>query len=105
MNYTTVYMLRCADGSFYVGLTHKDLSFRLAEHEQGVFRGYTYRRRPVRLVWSELFYMATDAIACERRLKGWSRAKKEALIRGDYEAVSVLARNRQNKAHPSTSSG
>ncbi len=78
-----VYMLRCADGSYYVGCaTGDDLWRRIAEHKAGAYRGYTYARRPVRLVWSEHFDRITDAIAMERRIKGWSRAKKRALGEG-----------------------
>jgi putative endonuclease len=99
-----VYMLRCADGSYYVGLTRAGVEKRLAEHQSGVFEGYTSKRRPVELVWAEQFIWLTDAIACERRLKGWRREKKEALIRGDYEALKALSRTAKNP-RPSTGSG
>ena len=99
-----VYMLRCADGSYYVGLTRAGVDKRLAEHQSGIFKGYTSTRRPVELVWSEQFIWLTDAIACERRLKGWRREKKEALIRGDFEALKALSRTAKNP-RPSTSSG
>jgi len=95
-----VYMLRCADGSYYVGSTRKTLDERIGEHNGGAFRGYTYARRPVELVWSQDFPNAVDAIACERRIKGWSRAKKEALIREDWARVSDLARRRGGKTSP-----
>src|SRR5690242_15344472 len=87
-----VYILRCADGSYYVGLTRKGLDKRVSEHSDGCFRGYTHDRRPVELVWSQDFQWLTDAIACEHRLKGWRREKKEALIRGDYSVLPSLAR-------------
>src|ERR1700740_1483642 len=88
-----VYMLRCSDDSLYVGsATGDDLSKRVAEHETGAYRGYTYARRPVQLVWSEHFDRITDAIAIERKLKGWSRAKKEALITGDWAKIGQLAK-------------
>ncbi len=87
-----VYMLLCADRSYYVGSTRKTLDERIGEHSGGVYRGYTFMRRPVELVWSQDFPNAIDAIACERQLKGWSRAKKEALIRGDWQLISALAR-------------
>jgi putative endonuclease len=90
-----VYMLKCADDSYYVGsATGDDLSKRIAEHETGVFGGFTSSRRPVRLVWSEHFDRITDAIAVERQLKGWSRAKKAALVARDWTQVSLLARRR-----------
>jgi putative endonuclease len=90
-----VYMLRCADGSYYVGsATGNDLTRRMQEHETGAYPGYTFTRRPVQLVWSEHFDRITDAIAVERQIKGWSRAKKEALISGDWKSLQVLARRR-----------
>jgi putative endonuclease len=64
-------------GSYYVGsATGEDLEKRVAEHQAGAHRGYTFRRRPVRLVWSEHFDRITDAIGVERKIKGWTRAKK-----------------------------
>ena len=90
-----VYILRCADGSYYVGSTRKSLEERIAEHNSGLLRGYTMSRRPVTLVWSQEFDRITDAIAMERRLKGWRREKKDALIRGELEALSELAARRQ----------
>jgi len=98
-----VYMLRCRDKSYYVGITRIGLDKRFAEHQSGHFPGYTSSRRPVELVWSADFQWLKDAIACERRIKGWRREKKEALMRGDYEALKALARTA--KPHPSTSSG
>lgn len=86
-----VYMLRCADGSFYIGsATGEDTSKRVDEHNAGAYPGYTYSRRPVVLVWSEYFERITDGIAAERQLKGWSRAKKEALIRSDWEGCEPV---------------
>lgn len=90
-----VYILRCADGSYYVGSTRKSLEERVAEHNSGLLRGYTRSRRPVTLVWSQEFERITDAVAMERRLKGWRRDKKEALIRGELEALPDLAMRRQ----------
>ncbi len=89
------YMLRCADGSYYVG-SHRgeDVMGRVGQHNHGVAGSYTWSRRPVELVWSESFEMVLDAIAAERKLKGWSRAKKEALIAGDFKAISALSRRR-----------
>ena len=99
-----VYMLRCSDQSYYVGLTRDGLDSRIADHQSGRYPGYTHSRRPVALVWSTDFIWLKDAMACERRIKGWRRAKKEALIRGDYEALRSLARTAKIP-HPSTSSG
>jgi len=93
-----VYMLRCADDSFYVGsATGGDLTLRIAQHQAGTFEGYTSLRRPVELVWSEYFDRVTDAIAAERKIKGWSRAKKQALIRGDWSRVKQLSKRRAGK--------
>lgn len=88
------YLLRCADGSYYAGHTDQ-LEVRLAQHQAGLTGGYTSRRRPVELVWSERFSNRDEAFAAERRIKGWGRAKKEALIAGDWERLSELSRNRQ----------
>eukprot|EP01035_Chromulina_nebulosa_P012969 gene12969-17266_t len=80
-----VYMLRCADGSYYVGsASGEDLQPRIDQHNSGFYKGYTYSRRPVVVVWSDYFDRITDGIAAERQIKGWSRAKKEALIRSDW---------------------
>ena len=84
-------MLRCADDSFYVGSTRKSLEERLAEHNAGIPRSYTISRRPVALVWSQEFANITDAVAVERQIKGWKRAKKEALIAGDFNSIRQLA--------------
>ncbi len=89
------YLLRCSDGSYYAGHTD-DLDQRMAYHQAGSLGGYTARRRPVELVWSETFPSRDEALAAERQIKGWSRAKKEALITGDWQRISVLARNRQS---------
>ena len=89
-----VYILRCADDSFYVGTTRATLDRRLAQHEDETFGGYTRSRRPVTLSYAEYFERFEDAIASERRLKGWSRAKKQALIDGDLEELRTLARRR-----------
>jgi putative endonuclease len=89
-----VYILRCADGSYYVGSTRASLEQRIAQHNAGTFGGYTARRRPVQLVFQENFDRITDAIAAERQLKGWTRAKKEALIRGDFATLRKLAKGK-----------
>jgi tRNA/rRNA methyltransferase len=85
------YMLRCADGSYYVGHTD-DLEQRLAQHRSGGIEGFTAKRLPVELVWSGDAPTREDAFAFERKLKGWSRDKKEALIAGDWDRISRLAR-------------
>ncbi len=89
-----LYIVKCSDGSYYVGTTRSSLEARIAEHNAGTFAGYTTSRRPVELVFSEWFVRITDAIEAERRLKGWSRAKKEAFIRGDFALLQQLAKRR-----------
>jgi putative endonuclease len=87
------YLLKCSDGSYYAG--HSDnLEQRMSQHQSGALGGYTHRRRPVTLVWFEEFPSRDQAFACERRIKGWSRAKKEALIACDWERISMLAKGR-----------
>jgi len=91
-----VYMLRCSDNSFYVGIT-SDPERRIAQHKLGLDpECYTFKRRPVELVHASDFREVTDAIAWEKQLKGWSRAKKRALIAGDWPDIQRLAR-RQTK--------
>jgi predicted GIY-YIG superfamily endonuclease len=97
-----VYILRCRDGSYYVGHTD-DLQKRLWEHEQGLAADWTRRRRPVELVWSDWANSRDDAFAFERRVKNWSRAKKEALIAGDWRRVGHFARPPHER--PSTTLG
>ena len=89
-----VYLLLCADGSYYTGHTDS-LENRIAEHHAGKHSGYTSRRRPLELAFSQAFPTREEALAAERQIKGWSRKKKEALIQGDWMRLSQLAqRNR-----------
>ena len=93
----TVYILRCSDGSYYTGMT-SDLSGRLSDHQSGVhLNAYTKTRRPVTLVYSSDFTEVMQAISWEKTLKRWSRAKKEALIHGDYDALPELAKNAKRR--------
>ena len=94
-----VYILRCADGSYYTGLTRSsDPGKRLSEHNLKLSPGsFTAKRLPVVLVYAEYFDMVVDAIAAERRIKGWSRAKKEALIKGDWDLLVRLSKRRGGK--------
>ena len=86
-----VYILRCSDNSYYIGQTD-NLEKRIAEHQMGEIKGYTSSRLPVKLVFSDEFSSREEAIIRERQIKGWSRKKKDAMIRGDWEEVSRLAR-------------
>jgi putative endonuclease len=97
-----VYILRCRDGSYYTGHTDK-LEQRLAEHELGLGADWTRRRRPVELVWCADAPSREEALAFERRAKNWSRAKKEALIAGDWASVGHFARPPHER--PSTTLG
>jgi putative endonuclease len=89
-----LYILRCADGSYYVGTTRKTLEERLAEHNAGLHGGYTATRRPVTMVFAQHFETIADAVSAERQVKGWSRAKKEAMIKGEWNRLPELARRR-----------
>jgi putative endonuclease len=97
------YMLHCADRSFYVGHTD-DLDARFGAHQSGLIPGHTSTRRPVTLVWSDEFPSRYEALQAERQIKGWGRAKKLALIRGDWKLIRALARNTEEKERASTGS-
>jgi putative endonuclease len=86
-----LYIVRCSDNSYYTGTARSGLEQRIAEHNAGTYDGYTAQRRPVTLVFSQWFDRIIDAIAAERQVKGWSRAKKEALIEGDFHQLRMLA--------------
>jgi putative endonuclease len=87
----TVYILKCADDSYYTGVTNA-LDRRLAEHNSGANpESYTSSRLPVELVFLYEFKYVNDAIAFEKQVKGWSRKKKEAIIGGNWEALRELA--------------
>ncbi len=92
------YMLLCADDSYYVGHS-EDLEYRLGQHHAGAFRTcYTFKRRPLQLVWSQEFPSRIEALEAERRIKGWRRAKKQALIAGDWAQIGRLARGKDRAA-------
>jgi putative endonuclease len=87
-----LYILRCRDGAYYIGTTRDSLEMRVAQHNDGSFGGFTSLRRPVDLVFHQEFERITDAISAERQVKGWRRAKKEALIAGNYALLPELAK-------------
>jgi len=89
-----VYLLQCADQSYYVGHTD-ELETRLLQHERGELGGYTSTRRPVRVVFTQEFASREEALAAERQIKGWNRKKKEALVQGDWASMSRLAQRRK----------
>jgi putative endonuclease len=88
-----MYILKCADGSYYVGST-KDLECRIAEHQEGLGAKYTSRRLPVKLVYGEEYDRVADAYYREKQVQGWTRAKREALIKGEYETLPALAKKK-----------
>ncbi|HLO73743.1 MAG TPA: GIY-YIG nuclease family protein [Flavobacterium sp.] len=88
-----VYILKCKDDSFYTGITNS-IERRLYEHNVGVDKdAYTYSRRPVELVWFEMFTDSTQAIMVEKKIKGWSRRKKQALIDEDWDKLVRFSKN------------
>ena len=91
MSKAWVYILRCANGAYYTGHT-TNLEFRLAEHQSGEADGWTKHRLPVELVFAQEMSDKDQAFRAERRIKGWSRAKKKALIAGDWDTLHQLAK-------------
>lgn len=91
MKFYYVYILKCSDDSYYVGFT-SDLNKRLLEHNEGFHSdSYTFKRRPVVLTWYQEFSEPNQAIYFEKKIKKWSRAKKEALINDDFDLLPLLA--------------
>ena len=89
-----VYILKCNDQSYYVGVTN-NLELRVEQHQIGTdVKSYTYKRRPIELVWYEEFKYIDQAIAFEKKLKGWSRAKKTALITNEYQKLPGLSKKK-----------
>ncbi|SFC92575.1 MULTISPECIES: GIY-YIG nuclease family protein [Algibacter] len=92
-----VYILKCSDKSYYTGFT-SNITKRYEDHKMGRFvESYTYKRRPVHLAFYSEFTEATIAIQTEKQIKKWSRAKKEALINGEFEKLPNLARKKFKK--------
>jgi predicted GIY-YIG superfamily endonuclease len=91
-----VYVLKCSDDSYYTGHTD-NLEMRIAQHNEGKIDSYTATRLPIALVFSEQFTSRLEALEMEQRIKGWSRKKKEALMRGDWIEVSNLAKSKKNE--------
>lgn len=85
------YILRCSDNTFYTGQTN-NINLRLLEHNNGKVPGYTMYRRPVKLVYLQMFKTRNDAFQFERQIKNWSRAKKLALIEKNKKGLKVLAK-------------
>ena len=91
-----MYILECCDRSYYVGST-RDLENRLREHQEGSGAKYTSRRLPVKLVYSEEYDRVADAYYREKQVQGWSRLKREALIKGEYATLPELAKKKFDK--------
>jgi putative endonuclease len=89
-----VYILKCSDESYYIGVTN-NLEFRFLQHEQGINRNcYTYERRPLKIVYYEIFNNPDSAILFEKKIKGWNRKKKEALIKGQFHLLPELSKSK-----------
>ena len=86
-----VYILKCSDGSYYTGHTD-DLERRVAEHMSGIFETYTASRLPIELVFNQAFESREEAFNIERRIKGWTRRKKEALIANNMDLLIKYAK-------------
>jgi putative endonuclease len=92
------YMLKCSDGRYYTGHT-ENLEHRIGQHQCGQGSRFTRARLPVTLVWSENFGTRIEALEAERIVSGWSRAKKEAMIAGNWSLVSHLSRSPKERAN------
>ncbi|MCB9335653.1 MAG: GIY-YIG nuclease family protein [Flavobacteriales bacterium] len=91
-----VYILQCSDNSYYTGVTN-DIERRVIEHNLGEDKqAYTYRKRPVKLVWFEYYNDINQAIEKEKQIKGWSRKKKKALINNDFDLLLELSNLKNN---------
>jgi putative endonuclease len=91
------YIVQCADDSYYTGVTN-NLENRIAEHNEGKdVRSYTFSRRPIELVWSNMTFDIKQAIEKEKQIKGWSRVKKEALIKEDWKRIVELSNKKSEK--------
>ena len=88
-----VYILRCSDDSYYTGHTD-NLEQRIGKHQTGEIEGYTSTRLPVSLVYAQEFPTRSEALSAERQLKGWTRKKKEALMRSDWNELNRLSRGK-----------
>lgn len=92
MNNIYIYIVKCSDNSYYTGVTN-NVDKRINEHNLGIdTRCYTYRRKPVELAYRQSFADPRDAIKAEKQIKGWSRLKKEALIRSDINKLKILSK-------------
>jgi len=94
-----VYILKCVDGKYYTGVTN-DLDRRINEHQSGFDKtAYTYTRRPIKLVFHTYFKDVKQAISFEKQVKKWSRKKKEAIIKDEWESLKSLAECKNKTSH------
>jgi len=105
MNTYIVYILKCADDSYYTGITN-NLERRIYEHNVGIDKeSYTFKRRPAELVWFEMFTEPSQAIMIEKKIKGWSRRKKQALINEDWDKLVRFSKNYKEYGKDESSKG
>ena len=98
MYFYYVYILKCSDNSYYTGITN-NLEKRYNEHKFGKNRNcYTFKKRPLELVFNQEFNDVLQAIYFEKKIKKWTRVKKEALINDDWDMLQILAECR-NATH------
>jgi putative endonuclease len=92
-----MYILLCSNGQYYTGST-KDLEKRLAKHNNGEGANFTRKHLPVQLVYYEEYDRIDEAFYREKQVQGWSRKKKEALIKGETHTLHELSecRNKTN---------
>jgi len=99
MKYLYVYILECADDTFYIGVTN-NVGRRFIEHTTGIKEdSYVFSRRPIKLVYCKQFAKPMEAINFEKQIKGWTREKKIALIRNDYDTLHELAKCKNETSH------
>lgn len=97
MKFYYVYILKCSDNSYYVGITN-NFERRIIEHNEGYdSKSYTFKRRPLELVYLKTFNDSNQAILFEKQIKGWSRKKKEALINDNCEVLPELSMNKEKR--------
>ncbi|MES2863858.1 MAG: GIY-YIG nuclease family protein [Bacteroidota bacterium] len=100
-----VYILKCSDDSYYTGFS-SNLDNRIMQHKMGYYREcYTFKRRPVELVFYEAFTEPNQGIYFEKKIKGWSRLKKEALISGNFDRLPLLAECKNESTHKNNTKG
>ena len=94
-----VYILLCSDGSYYTGSTN-NLELRLQQHFSGEGSNYTQKHRPIKLLYFEEFSEISEAFYREKQIQGWSRKKKEALIKEKFEKLPDLSKNKNVLSGP-----